>query len=573
MVRGRQAKFAGIERCRKSRFVFDFLRRRFDCLAAEITVMFQHAPKPASNSPPVREPTQRTAAAVQAKPARAQGSAGRPQAGFGDIAIHPPRASRSGLPDRLKSGIEALSGISMDGVRVNRNSARPGKLDALAFAQGRDIHLAPGQDHHLPHEAWHLVQQAQGRVRPTLQAKTGEKVNDDGALEREADTMGAKALSHRAAVAPATLAAGPAPPRQAGTAQDVAQPMRPASGYGSKWLKNAFSSGSRPFSSGSGGGGGKEPWRPTSLDEERKKRAEAQARQQREESKKQLADAAKRQQSMEKLIKRKELTTFGSEVGFLKSSTKNSSRATTNNEGVLRSLDDKGFTSPATRANLPVDDSPPTDREITAYSGVVGEKATYSASRLIGLNKRTRHTLDVASGTAGHKSLQQFLESRAQSDDGQAMRLDDVDTSDLDMHSVSGAFKRTGQPNKWPIEGEEVSAKTIPPSALRHTAIIPLSHPMQQLGLGQPGQVHPDYLRRLGLLSEATLDDPQTYKIQTTTRRNKAYPGGSYQIDRFIPQQPKPTGREVQMARQKQRMLKKLADIRKRDEEARKTNQ
>lgn len=193
MVRGRQAKFAGIEHCRKSRFVFDFLRRRFDCLAAEVTVMFQHAPKPASNSPPVREPSRRTAAAVQAKPARAQGSAGWPQAGFGDIAIHPPRASRSGLPDRLKSGIEALSGISMDGVRVHRNSARPGNLDALAFAQGRDIHLAPGQDHHLPHEAWHLVQQAQGRVRPTLQAKTGEKVNDDGALEREADTMGARA--------------------------------------------------------------------------------------------------------------------------------------------------------------------------------------------------------------------------------------------------------------------------------------------------------------------------------------------------------------------------------------------
>ena len=461
----------------------------------------------------------------------------------------------------------------MDGVRVHRNSTRPGNLDALAFAQGREIHLAPRQDHHLPHEAWHLVQQAQGRVRPTLQAKTGERINDDGALEREADTMGARAMSHRAAVAPTTLAAASAPNRQAGTVEDVVQPMRLATGYGGKSLRNAFSSGSRLFSSGSGGGGGKEPWRPTSLDEERKKQAEAQAWQQREEFKKQRADEAKRQRAMAKLIKRKELTTFGPEVGFLKSSTKNFSRATTNTEKVLRSLDESGFTSPATRANLPVDDSPPTDREITAYSGVVGEKATYSASRLIGLNKDTRHTLDVAAGTDGHKNLRQFLESRAQSQDGKALRLDDVDTSDLDMHSVSGAFRRTGQSNKWPIEGEEVSAKSIPPSAFRHTAIIPLSHPMQQLGLGQPGQVHPDYLRRLGLLSEATLDDPRTFYIQTATRRNKAYPGGSYQIDRFIPQQPKPTGREAQIARQKQRMLKKLADNKKRDEEVRKTNQ
>ena len=30
--------------------------------------------------------------------------------------------------------------------------------DALAYAQGSDIHLAPGQEQHLPHEAWHVVQ-------------------------------------------------------------------------------------------------------------------------------------------------------------------------------------------------------------------------------------------------------------------------------------------------------------------------------------------------------------------------------------------------------------------------------
>jgi hypothetical protein len=111
-----------------------------------------------------------------------------------------PRVNNTGLPDQLKSGIESLSGLSMDHVRVHYNSAQPAQLNALAYAQGSDIHLAPGQERHLPHEAWHVVQQAQGRVRPTMQMKEGELVNDDVGLESEADVMGSKALEggHRA---------------------------------------------------------------------------------------------------------------------------------------------------------------------------------------------------------------------------------------------------------------------------------------------------------------------------------------------------------------------------------------
>ncbi|MEM7041075.1 MAG: DUF4157 domain-containing protein [Bacteroidota bacterium] len=36
---------------------------------------------------------------------------------------------------------------------------------AHAYDQGTDIHIGPGQEKHLPHEAWHVVQQKQGRVR------------------------------------------------------------------------------------------------------------------------------------------------------------------------------------------------------------------------------------------------------------------------------------------------------------------------------------------------------------------------------------------------------------------------
>ena len=106
--------------------------------------------------------------------------------------------NRTGLPDNLKSGVESLSGVSMEAVNVHYNSAQPAQLNALAYAQGSDIHLAPGQEQHLPHEAWHIVQQAQGRVRPTLQMKSGVGVNDDAALEREADVMGAQALARGA---------------------------------------------------------------------------------------------------------------------------------------------------------------------------------------------------------------------------------------------------------------------------------------------------------------------------------------------------------------------------------------
>lgn len=101
----------------------------------------------------------------------------------------------SGLPAKLKSGVESLSGMSLDGVNVHYNSSQPAQLNALAYAQGTDIHLAPGQEAHLPHEAWHVVQQAQGRVEPTLQMREGVSINDDAGLEHEADVMGEKALS------------------------------------------------------------------------------------------------------------------------------------------------------------------------------------------------------------------------------------------------------------------------------------------------------------------------------------------------------------------------------------------
>ncbi len=104
------------------------------------------------------------------------------------------KENKTGMPDNLKAGVENLSGVALDDVKVHYNSSRPAQLNALAYAQGTDIHVGPGQEKHLPHEAWHVVQQKEGRVKPTLQMKEGVPVNDDPGLEKEADMMGAKVM-------------------------------------------------------------------------------------------------------------------------------------------------------------------------------------------------------------------------------------------------------------------------------------------------------------------------------------------------------------------------------------------
>lgn len=71
----------------------------------------------------------------------------------------------------------------MDDVKVHYNSDKPAQLKAHAFAQGTEIHAKPEQVKHLPHEAWNVVTQEQGRVSSTMQ------------MGDEVDIMGAKADS------------------------------------------------------------------------------------------------------------------------------------------------------------------------------------------------------------------------------------------------------------------------------------------------------------------------------------------------------------------------------------------
>lgn len=123
------------------------------------------------------------------------------QAGIGNQAvaqliqsqkIRSEQTDHQSLPDNLRTGLEILSGLDMSGTRVYRNSSKPAQFSANAFAQGQKIYLGPGQDKHLSHEAWHVVQQLQGRVKETNNFR-GNSLNNEPNLEREADIMGAKA--------------------------------------------------------------------------------------------------------------------------------------------------------------------------------------------------------------------------------------------------------------------------------------------------------------------------------------------------------------------------------------------
>ncbi|WP_307448661.1 DUF4157 domain-containing protein [Paenibacillus sp. V4I3] len=100
------------------------------------------------------------------------------------------KENRTGMPSHLKSGLEHLSGTDLSDVKVHYNSDKPAKLQAAAYAEGNQIHIGPSQEEHLPHEGWHVVQQKQGRVQPTMSAAN---INDDPSLEQEADVMGSKA--------------------------------------------------------------------------------------------------------------------------------------------------------------------------------------------------------------------------------------------------------------------------------------------------------------------------------------------------------------------------------------------
>ncbi|MDR2569561.1 MAG: DUF4157 domain-containing protein, partial [Oscillospiraceae bacterium] len=129
------------------------------------------------------------------------------------------QTNNTGIPEQIKASFEQNSGFSFDDVRVHYNSTKPTQLDAHAYTQGNNIHIAPGQEKHLGHELGHVIQQKQGRVKPTVQLQ-GYAANTDSRLESEADVMSSAFNSGASDLNTASLVQAPA---GGGSSNDVVQ--------------------------------------------------------------------------------------------------------------------------------------------------------------------------------------------------------------------------------------------------------------------------------------------------------------------------------------------------------------
>lgn len=98
------------------------------------------------------------------------------------------RDPRTGLPRDVKHAAEQRSGFAMDDVRVTYNAMLPGTVGARAVTKGSRIAIAPGAESSVSHELWHVAQQKRRGVLANAE-RDGRAINDDPALEREADAF------------------------------------------------------------------------------------------------------------------------------------------------------------------------------------------------------------------------------------------------------------------------------------------------------------------------------------------------------------------------------------------------
>jgi LysM repeat protein len=105
--------------------------------------------------------------------------------------------SSTKLPDNVQAKMENSFGEDFSDVNIHDNSTKAEDLGAKAFAQGKDVHFAPGEfqpnskqgQELIGHELTHVVQQKEGKVQGgDVHGK--DMVNQDVSLEKEADDAG-----------------------------------------------------------------------------------------------------------------------------------------------------------------------------------------------------------------------------------------------------------------------------------------------------------------------------------------------------------------------------------------------
>lgn len=113
-----------------------------------------------------------------------------------------PGGIKTKLPADVRKKMEGAFDTDFRNVNIRRDSRNAARMSALAYTSGNEIHFSPGQyrpstvkgQELIGHELTHVVQQRAGKVISGRQFSFG-RVNNDPALEKEADVMGKKAAS------------------------------------------------------------------------------------------------------------------------------------------------------------------------------------------------------------------------------------------------------------------------------------------------------------------------------------------------------------------------------------------
>jgi hypothetical protein len=108
-----------------------------------------------------------------------------------------PQKKNDKLPENLQTKMESSFGEDFSDVNIHTDSDKATELGAKAFAQGKDLHFAPGEfqpnskegQELIGHELTHVVQQKEGTVQGS-EVHGKDMVNQDVSLEKEADDAG-----------------------------------------------------------------------------------------------------------------------------------------------------------------------------------------------------------------------------------------------------------------------------------------------------------------------------------------------------------------------------------------------
>lgn len=144
------------------------------------------------------------------------------QAKMGESKESPVNETTKSLPGDVKAQMETSMGADFSGVKVHENSKQATQMGALAYAQGQDLHFAPGTfdtssqagKELIGHELAHVKQQSEGKVSANGSVG-GQAMNNDQKLEEQADQMSKNALagekSQGGTATQSKVSGGPAP--------------------------------------------------------------------------------------------------------------------------------------------------------------------------------------------------------------------------------------------------------------------------------------------------------------------------------------------------------------------------